>query len=111
MSNNDVAIVPVKEVLTPFTGRQMLETAINNLKAAHGLTELSQVLLITPDQLRTMNRRAAAADYFITKVQRLVSAVHEADKEGRSGESMNLFYELRDFALEAKEKGDDDEPS
>ena len=108
MSSNHVAILPVKEILKPFTGRQMLEKAIEELRLATRATDLMQVVILTPEQLQLINKRAAAADYFIQKVQRMVVGLEAYDSRNERNKLTLLINELHDFAIEAKEPGDDD---
>jgi hypothetical protein len=106
---SEAIIASVKELLTPFTGRQQLEGHIHELEAKLGY-KIMQVIILSSKQMQAINTRSMGCEYYVDKTRtltgELLSVWHDNDKDGIG----KAVLALRDFVTEGKEAGLD-EPS
>lgn len=101
---SEAIIAPVKELLTPFTGRQRLEDLIHDLEGKLG-HKVMQVIILSSEQMQAINTRSMGCEYYVQKTRELVgeliSVWHDNDKDGTG----KAVLALRDFVTEGKEAG------
>jgi len=102
---SEAIVMPKKEALTPFTGRQLLEEKIQELQKKTGMN-MDLLIIMSMESLQRMNTRSSGCEYFVTKVREMVGTLleewHENNQEGIATAVLNL----RDFVTEGKEAGD-----
>ena len=103
---SEALVVSVKEMLTPFTGRQQLEEKMAEYEQKRG-KKILQVVIMDSEQLLEINRRSAGCEYFVDKVRaltgELLDAWHQNDKD-RLGKAV---LHLRDVVSDGQEPGDE----